>query len=602
MHRSWFRLVGVVAALTLRAAPAGVAGLLGATIAAGIAPGLAAYSIRSLIDELTRGAHADSTRAVLLVVTAIALGAASLVLGYVAGYLSGYVQQAVLCLAEDRLYTRVNQFVGLRNLENPQFHDTMRLAERAVETAPADLVVFVVTASRQGASAAVYIGLLLTIWPPMTGLLLLAAVPALIAELMLTGQATRAQTRIVSAQRRRHYFRQLFMDPAGAKEIRLFGLEMLFHSRMMAALREAAEIEDRQNRRATIRELGLTALNVVVSVTGAVIVVLAAIGGHVTVGDISLFLAGIASMQGAFAVVIPQFGRAHRGLHLFSSYLEVLEERPDLRSGDQPAGGLVRAIELRDVWFRYDDDSPWVLRGVSFSIPAGHSVGLVGVNGAGKSTLVKLMLRMYDPDHGTILWDGADLASLDVGDLRRQVRVTSQDFVPFDLTAAENIGLGDLGHCQDQDRIRAAAALAQVGETLAKLPAGYDTLLSRVHSDDLGRPGTTLSGGQWQKVAIARSLMRSEATVLVLDEPSSGLDAQAEYELHRVLADRCPGTKLLISHRLNAIRDADVILVLSGGQIAERGTHDQLMRADGEYARLFALQAAGYQQVPPAAV
>ncbi len=602
MQRSWVRLVGVVAGLTLRAAPLGIACMLGTTVVAGIAPGLAAYSIRSLIDELARGTHADSTRAVVLVVTAIALGAASLALGYVAGYLSGYVQQAVLCLAEDRLYTRVNQFTGLRNIEDPRFHDTMRLAERAVETAPADLTVFVVTALRQGASAAVYIGLLLTIWPPMTGLLLLAAVPALIAEVTLSGQATRAEIRIVSAQRRRHYFRELFMDPAGAKEIRLFGLGQLFHARMMAALREAADIEDRQNRRATIRELCLTALNVAVSVTGAVIVVLAAIGGHVTVGDISLFLAGIASMQGAFAVVIPQLGRAHRGLRLFASYLDVLEAQPDLRSGDQPVPDLHQAIEIRDVWFRYDDDSPWVLQGVSFCIPAGHSVGLVGVNGAGKSTLVKLLLRMYDPDQGTILWDGADFASLAVGELRQQVRVTSQDFVPFDLTAAENIGLGDLRHCEDQDRIRAAAALAQVDETLAKLSAGYDTLLSRVHSDDQGRPGTTLSGGQWQKVAIARSLMRTDATVLVLDEPSSGLDAQAEHEIHRVLADRRPATKLLISHRLNAIRDADVILVLSGGQITERGTHDELLRADGEYARLFALQAAGYQQVPPAAV
>jgi len=596
VERPWFRLAPAVAALTFRAAPAGTICCLGATAVAGVAPGAAAFSIRYLIDDLTLGTHANQGQAVLFVVLAVVFGALSLAAGYVASYLSSYVQQAVVCLAEDRLYSRVSAFTGLRQLENPRFHDTMRLAERAVETGPADLMVFVVSAVRQGASAAVYVGLLLAIWPPMTGLLVLAAIPAFVAQVMLTRQASREETRLVSCQRRRHYFRELAMDPAGAKELRLFGLGALFHARMMSALREAASVEDLQNRRATTRELLLSVLNVAVSVTGAVIVVLAAVRGSVTVGDVSLFLAGIASIQGAFAAVIPQFGRAHRGMRLFSSYLDVTEQEPDLPAGGMAVPVLRDGIDVRDLWFRYDDASPWVLRGVSLTIPAGTSVGLVGVNGAGKSTLVKLLLRMYDPDSGTITWDGEELSRLDVAQLRRQVRVTSQDFVPFDLSASENVGLGDLGRHDDHDRIRAAAALARVDETLAGLAAGYDTLLSRVHTDDLGREGTTLSGGQWQKVAIARSLMRREADLLVLDEPSSGLDPEAEYEIHRALADRGPGTKLVISHRLNAIREADLILVLDGGQVTEQGTHDELLRAGGEYARLFSLQASGYQE------
>jgi ATP-binding cassette, subfamily B, bacterial len=219
-------------------------------------------------------------------------------------------------------------------------------------------------------------------------------------------------------------------------------------------------------------------------------------------------------------------------------------------------------------------------------------VGLVGVNGAGKSTLVKLLLRMYDPDRGMITWDGTELGRLDVTQLRQQVRVTSQDFVALDLSAAENIGLGDLASHDDYDRIRAAASLAQVDETLRQLSVGYDTLLSRVRTDELGRTGTTLSGGQWQKVAIARALMRSDATLLILDEPSSGLDAEGEHEIHRILGDRRADTKLLISHRLNAIKDADIIVVLSNGRITEQGTHDELLRANGDYARLFGLQAS----------
>ena len=598
MERPWFRLFPAVAGLTFRAAPVAVLGCLGVTAVAGIAPGGAAYSIRYLIDDLTLGRRANQGQAVLFVVLAVGLGALSLAAGYVASYLSGYVQQAVVCLAEDRLYTRVNEFTGLRELENPKFHDTMRLAERAVESGPVDLMVFIVSAVRQGSTAAVYVGLLLAIWPPMTGLLVLAAIPAFTAQVMLAKQARRAEARLVSCQRRRHYFRELALDPAGAKEIRLFGLGSLFHGRMMSALREATRIEDRENRRATTRELFLTLLNVAVSLAGAVIVVLAAVRGSVTVGDVSLFLAAIASIQGAFAAVIPQFGRAHRGLVLFSSYLDVTGLPADTPGGGLAVPVLSEGIEVRDLWFRYDAGSPWVLRGVNFTIRAGHSAGLVGVNGAGKSTLVKLLLRLYDPDQGTITWDGTELSRLDVTELRQKIRVTSQDFVAFDLTAAENVGLGDAGRRDDRDRIRAAAALARVDDTLTRLPAGYDTLLSRVHTDDLGRDGTTLSGGQWQKIAIARALMRWEAELLVLDEPSSGLDPEAEHEIHRALADRGPGTKLVISHRLNAIREADVIIVLNDGQVSEQGTHDELLRAGGEYARLFALQASGYQESP----
>jgi ATP-binding cassette subfamily B protein len=277
--------------------------------------------------------------------------------------------------------------------------------------------------------------------------------------------------------------------------------------------------------------------------------------------------------------------------------LDVVEAQPDLLDGKIDVSELRRGIDVRDLWFRYDDTAPWVLRGVTFTIPAGRSVGLVGANGAGKTTLVKLLLRLYEPTQGQITWNGVELQHMCATQLRQQVRVTSQDFVAFDLSAAENVGLGDLDHLDDRERIRAAAALAQVDRALDQLPVGYDTLLSRVHTDELGRAGTTLSGGEWQKVAIARALMRSEATLLILDEPSSGLDAEAEHEIHLALADHQPYTKLLISHRLNAIRDADVILVLSGGKITEQGTHEELLKIDGEYARLFGLQATGYKEI-----
>jgi ATP-binding cassette subfamily B protein len=238
-----------------------------------------------------------------------------------------------------------------------------------------------------------------------------------------------------------------------------------------------------------------------------------------------------------------------------------------------------------------------VLRGLQLTIRRGDAIGLVGVNGAGKSTLVKLLCRFYDPQRGRITWDGVDLRQISVEALRRRLSVTFQDFQTYDLTVAENIGIGDLVHLADRDRVHAAAEMAGVDPAIRCLPSGYDTLLSRIFFDDgTGNTGVQMSGGQNQRLALARTLMRSNADLLILDEPSSGLDAAAEHELHEAMRRYRSGrTSLLISHRLGALRNATAIAVLSDGVIAEMGTHDELMTHGGLYTTLFTLQAADYQ-------
>ncbi|NUR83886.1 MAG: ATP-binding cassette domain-containing protein, partial [Nonomuraea sp.] len=250
-------------------------------------------------------------------------------------------------------------------------------------------------------------------------------------------------------------------------------------------------------------------------------------------------------------------------------------------------------VELDDVWVRYGEDQPWVLRGVDLTIPHGACVALVGLNGAGKSTLVKLLCRFYDPARGAVRWDGTDLRDADPAELRSRLTAVFQDYVAYDFTAAENIALGSLDASPEQ--VRAAARLAGVDAALERLPYGYATLLSSRFLDDAEAGGAVLSGGQWQRLALARALVRGERDLLVLDEPSAGLDAEAEHAIHRRLREHRAGrTTLLISHRLSAVRDADLIVVLAEGRIVERGTHATLMAAGGEYARLFTLQASGY--------
>jgi ATP-binding cassette subfamily B protein len=214
--------------------------------------------------------------------------------------------------------------------------------------------------------------------------------------------------------------------------------------------------------------------------------------------------------------------------------------------------------------------------------------------------LVKLLCRFYDPTRGAILWDGVDLRDIPVADLRRRMATVFQDFMAYDLTAAENIAVGDLTALDDPARVADAARRAGCDATLTALPAGYATMLSRTFDPMYGEDptsGVLLSGGQWQRVAIARALLRDDADLLVLDEPSSGLDAEAEHEIHQRLGEHRRGrTSLLISHRLSTVRDAGTIAVLDGGTIVERGSHAALMAEGGLYARLFSLQASGYRE------
>jgi len=580
-------------ALPFRATPVAATVTLVLTVFAGAAPAGGAWLTMLLVDELTSG-QATPGRAAFLAVASALLGGLAIALLYLGGHLGEVIHQRVTLTVESRLFRRVASLSGLRQIEDPAFHDRLRLAEQAAQEAPGTISQFSQELIRSVVLLVSFSGALLVVWPPMTLLLLASVVTAVFARLATARREAATEEAWVATDRRRLFYRALLTDVRAAKEIRLFGLGSLLHTRMVDSLATVSSARLNAARRGTLVQSALALLGAVVGGVGTVVVAVNVVAGQSSAGDLVLFMGAVTGVQTGLSGVVLQLGEAGRAVRLFGHYLDVIDTHDDLPAGTGTPAAAV-TIELRDVWFRYSDDGPWVLRGVDLTIPAGAAVGLVGVNGAGKSTLVKLLCRFYDPQRGTITWGGVDLRELDVAALRERIGVVFQEFMAYDLTAAENIGIGQVPDLGDRSRIVAAAQAARIDGTLAALPNGYDTVLSRTHTDD-ERTGVTLSGGQWQRVALARCLMRTDAELMILDEPTSGLDAEGEHRVHDTLRRHAEGrTRLLISHRMAALRGADLIVTLVDGRIAEQGDHDALMDAGGEYARLFRLQADGYQ-------
>jgi ATP-binding cassette subfamily B protein len=484
----------------------------------------------------------------------------------------------------------------LRHFEDPDFYDRLTRARREASVRPISVVTESFQLVQNVLTLLGYAGLLLSFSPWAVLGLLLAALPATLAEMRFSQQAFRLRNWRSPDSRRLLYLEYVLANDDHAKEVKLFGLGPLLLGRYRA-LGETFYQEDRQ---LSLRRAGWSyALSLVGTVTFygcyAAVAVAAAVG-RLTLGLMTLYVVAFRQGQQAFQSILTALGSMYEdnlNMSNLYEYLAIPIGRPAPSPVALPAlaDAAERGIRFEDVGFRYPDAEGWALRHVSLFIPHGQSLALVGQNGAGKTTFIKLLTRLYSPTEGRILLDGVDLQAWDEAVLRGRLGVIFQDFNQYQFRFRENVGVGSVEHLEDTPRVQRAVEEGGATELLAGLQDGLETPLGRWFKD-----GTELSGGQWQKVALARAFMRQEADILVLDEPTAALDAEAEHAIFLRFRELARGrTTLLISHRFSTVRMADRIVVIEHGQLVEQGTHAELMALGARYAHLFTLQAKGYQ-------
>jgi ATP-binding cassette subfamily B protein len=434
---------------------------------------------------------------------------------------------------------------------------------------------------------------LLAYAPWLIVLLAVALVPAFVGESHFNALNYSLNFQWTPERRQLEYLRQMGASVETAKEVKIFNLNRFFIDRFRTLSQKFFEANRKLAGKRALWGTLLAALGTLGYYVAYGYIAWRTVRGDFTIGDLTFLAGSFRRLRQLLESLLSGFSQvASQALYLddLYSFFEIVPEiasKPDaLPVPDPIRSGFV----FEGVGFRYEGAERWALRGLGFALHAGEVLALVGENGAGKTTLVKLLARLYDPDEGRILLDGRDLKDYDIDDLRANIGVIFQDFVRYHLTAAENIGVGQIDAMDDRARVERAARKGMADEVIAGLPNGYDQVIGRRFKD-----GVDLSGGQWQKIAIARAYMR-DAQVMILDEPTAALDARSEFEVFERFKELAGGkTAVLISHRFSSVRMADRILVLADGKVEASGTHAQLMAQGGRYAELFELQAAGYR-------
>ncbi|MDO4263218.1 MAG: ABC transporter ATP-binding protein [Deinococcus sp.] len=503
--------------------------------------------------------------------------------------LQGYAADRFTVQTSARLMDKMNDLPGLEVLEDPRFHDDIQILQMGAPRRPLNLTATILGLLGTVAGLLGVSGALLTVgwWVPFV--VVLGMVPLTLTQMRLYELGWSMTIQNTQASRELNYFQKAALNHSFAKEIRLYGLMPYLTREYLGRTLEYQRTMRGVRNRQLLGVLPAQVLALAVTAGVFAYAVWQAQQGNLTPGAVVLVVGALAQVRGDLQSLADSLGVGSEHLHWFGKYYEFLDAVPQVAAPAQPQPLPQRFdLTLDKVTFGYQGHAP-VIEGLSLHIPEGQTVAIVGENGAGKSTLIKLILRFYDPVAGRILVGSAgeetDLRDLDPDEWRSQVAAVFQDYARFEWTVRENVLLGQR---EDPERLRYAADASGLSAMLPRLGSGMNTRIGQAYG------GVDLSGGQWQKLVTARALYR-RARVLILDEPTAALDPRSEAEVFAAFAELSRGrTALLVTHRLGSVRMADRIVVMRAGRVTEDGTHDELLAQGGEYAELWALQAAQY--------
>jgi ATP-binding cassette, subfamily B, bacterial len=565
--------------------------------AQGALPLAALYLMKRIVDAVTASmATADRAAGLQQVALWIALAAAVAILNTVTHALGDYASQAQSLQVTDGVADILHAqsiAVDLEYYEDPRYYDTLHRAQREASSRPTHIVEGLIQIAQNGISLLGILGLLLSFNWLLALVLFLAALPGAVSRLLHSRRSYRFEQAQTESERRAWYYHAVMTDSYGAKELRLFNLGSLFRARYRDLQQHLRAGRLALARRRILSDLVSQTLAIAVTFASLAWIAGQAVQGGVTIGDVVMYYLGFQSGLTFLQSVLRALNGLYEDNLFLANLYQFLDLTPKIVAPPQPRPvpmPMPRQVVFRQLGFTYPSRQEETLHDIDLTLEPGEVVALVGENGSGKTTLIKLLCRLYDPTRGEITVNGVDLRALDPVQWRREISVVFQDYAHYALQVWENIWLGNVESPADRTRLEEAGVRAGADAAIRRLPQGYETMLGHWFED-----GQELSVGEWQKIALARTLWR-DAHIVILDEPTSSLDPLAEAELihqfRQVLGGR---TAILISHRFSTVQMADRICVLEGGRIVETGTHQDLLKRNGRYARLYRAQAEHYQ-------